>query len=69
MLNERYLLLNMLGKGGFSEVYKVRLRPHCADIQPRLRMMSALKRTECTAWCPAWVDCSEALPWVGAPLV
>ena len=22
-LNERYLLLNLLGKGGFSEVYKV----------------------------------------------
>ncbi len=27
VLNGRYLLLNLLGKGGFSEVYKVLLRP------------------------------------------
>ena len=25
ILNERYLLLSMLGKGGFSEVHKVRI--------------------------------------------
>jgi tousled-like kinase len=26
ILNKRYALLNLLGKGGFSEVYKVRFR-------------------------------------------
>lgn len=29
VLNERYLLLMLLGKGGFSEVHKVTKHPNC----------------------------------------
>jgi hypothetical protein len=31
-LNERYLLLHLLGRGGFSEVYKVRFSVLYADV-------------------------------------
>lgn len=29
LLNDRYLLFSLLGKGGFSEVYKVKLSSFC----------------------------------------
>ena len=33
-LNSRYLLLSLLGKGGFSEVYRVSFFIHSFDIKP-----------------------------------
>lgn len=43
-LNERYLLLHLLGRGGFSEVYKVMtLRP--------LFMFSPVKHIHTTSVC------------------
>lgn len=34
ILNHRYALLNLLGKGGFSEVYKVRIMANVCTICP-----------------------------------
>lgn len=34
VLNERYSLLNLLGKGGFSEVFKVREKLFSTSVSP-----------------------------------
>lgn len=42
-LNDRYLLLHLLGRGGFSEVYKVSMRNWVQKLRVKLLVVTNLE--------------------------
>lgn len=51
-LNERYLLLHLLGRGGFSEVFKVMIQQPCVN---------SIQSNFCVTFLPILVDVAFSL--------